>query len=345
MKRRDIIGGFAALPILATVLGGAAIAADQALIDAAKAEGKVVWYSAYLESLTAFIAKGFEEKYGIDVEYAHMRSGDMILRLTNEAQAGRIVGDVFDGPNMVPLYDAGLAATYIPDNASAYGPEIIAEEGLGVSPNAYYLTVAYNTDLVSEENAPKTFEDLLDPKWTGQMAISDSPTPTAGPGLVGGVLHKMGEEAGMAYLDKLVAQDIAIIAGNQRVALDHVISGEFPIALMTFNHHTAISQADGAPIDWVRFDPIVASRAFVSVVEGAPNPNAARLLVDYMLSPDGQQAFVEAGYIPTHPDVLPGSPEVRPDTGGFGNVFEVTVEDLSTKFNGWREIFEEKFGV
>lgn len=345
MKRRNLLGGIAALPLMTLTLGVPALAADQALIDAAKSEGTVVWYSGYLENqLLVPVAKAFEDKYGIKVEYARMNSADIILRMTNEKQADKLSVDVFDGSNLLPLYEAGMAASFIPEDAAAYAEGLVAKDGTWVAPNSNYLTVGYNTSMVSTDEAPKTPDDLLDPRWKDRMAISDSPNPTAGPGFVGAVLKTKGEEAGMEYLRALAAQNVTIIPANQKVVLDNVISGEFELGLMTFNHHSVIGQAKGAPVDWVRFDPVIASHTYVSAVEGGPHPNAGKLLVDYLMSEEGQQALAAADYIPNHPNVDAQTPELKPSVGGF-NVYAVTVDDLENDFDHWREIFKDLFGA
>ncbi len=345
MNRRALLGGIAAIPLALSVFAQEVSAADQALIDAAKAEGSVVWYSGYLvNELLVPVAAAFEAKFGIPVEYARMNSADIILRLTNEAAAGKISVDVFDGSNLVSLYDAGLAQSFTPEAAGAYSAASVDPNGLWVAPNSNYMTLAYNTDLVGDNEVPLTLDALLDPKWKGQMAITNSLNPTGGPGFIGAVFAEKGEEAGLDYLLQLAAQEVRIVPANQKVVLDGAIAGEYPIALMTFNHHSVIAQDVGAPVAWARFDPVVASRTYVSVAQGSPHPNAGKLLVDFLMSKEGQQLFADAGYIPDHPEVPPTVAELRPDAGGF-KTFDVTVDNLRDDLKHWTEVFKELFGA
>jgi len=318
-------------------------AADQNLINSAKAEGSVTWYTGFLvNEFVEPVAKAFEAKYGIRVEYARSSSSDIIMRVGNEARAGKIQADVIDGSNFVPLYKGGLALPYIPSNAREYPEGSVAKDGIWVSTNSNYLTLAYNTSLVSDAEVPNTFEALLDPKWSGKISITDSLNPTGGPGFVGAALTRMGEENGTQYLKKLATQKIVIIPANQKVVLDGVMAGEFPIALMTFNHHSVIGQKQGAPIEWARFDPVVASRTYVSIIKGGPHPNAGKLLVEFLMSQEGQALFAAADYIPNLPSVPPRDPRLRPDGGNF-KTFDITIEQLDKDFGQWRTVFKELF--
>src|SRR5690606_35714293 len=103
-------------------------------------------------------------------------------------------------------------------------------------------------DLVKEEDYPKSYEDLLDPKWKGRMAWTTSTSAGGPPGFIGMILDHMGEEKGMEYLRKLAEQDIINVPSNQRVVLDKVAAGEVPLGLSIYNYHVPISQAKGAPI-------------------------------------------------------------------------------------------------
>lgn len=321
-----------------------AAAASPALIDAARKEGSVVWYTGFLvNQLVVPVAKAFEAKYGVKVEYTRLNSADIMLRVTNEAAAGRMASDVFDGSNFVPLYRAGHADKFTPDSLADYGPGFGDPGGLWVATNSNYLTLAYNTDLVKASDVPLTLDALLDPRWKGKMGMTTSMNPTGGPGFVGAVLGTKGEKAGMAYLEKLAAQEIRNVPANQRVVLDQTIAGERPIALMTFNHHSVISAKKGAPVAWAKFDPVVATRTYASVTRGGPHPNAGRLLVDFLMSREGQALFAAAGYIPNHPAVPPSSPELRPDAGKF-KTFDVTVDHLANDFARWSAIYKKLFG-
>ncbi len=349
MKRRNFTFGLlagAALTAAGGLPGSSAFAASQELIDAAKAEGKVVWYTTMIvDQAVRPIVAAFEEKYpGIKVEFSRAGSGDTALKIINEGQAGRMMGDVFDGTaTFASIMPAGDVEPYVPESAAGIPDKFKDPDGYWHALNLYFLTTVYNTDMVSPDEAPKTYEDLLDPKWKDQMVWSVVPEPVAAPGFVGNMLMTMGDEKGMAYLDKLAEQHITNMTSSQRTVLDRVIVGDFPIGLMCFNHHVAIDQAKGAPVDWVRMEPLVSAASLLGLIKGGPNPNAGKLLIDYILSEEGQTVLASTGYLPVHPNVQAKVPTLLP-TGP--EPFEITFMSPSVvedKLKGWIAIINDKF--
>jgi iron(III) transport system substrate-binding protein len=337
----------AASVIAAIAAAGTAQAAgaDAALIEAARKEGQVVWYSTLIvNQITRPLALAFEKKYpGIKVQYSRATSTDVALKITSEARAGRIQADVFDGSNTVfPLGDAGLVESYQVESARPYPPELRDANGTWTALNVYFMTAGYNTDLVKGADIPKSFDDLLNPKWAGKMAWTTDPTVNGPPGFIQNILALKGEAPGMAYLKSLAAQKIVNIPASQRVVLDKVIAGEFPIGLMIFNHHAAISAEQGAPVAWARLEPLVSNANLISTVKGAPHPNAAKLFLEYVLSIEGQKEVAKSLYLPAHPQVQAQVPDLKPEAGAF-KARIVTPDMLRAGEKGWTAIYQDLF--
>lgn len=316
---RLVLSGLAAALAFATLPAHAA-GADAALVAAATKEGHLVWYSTLIvNQITRPLALAFEKKYpGISVQYSRAPSTDVALKITTEARAGRIQADVFDGTNTIlPLEDAGLVQPYIVESAKHYPAEFRDPKGLWTTMKLYFLTAAYNTDRVKGADIPKTFDDLLNPKWAGKMAWTTDPTSAGPPGFIQNILALKGQEKGMEYLKKFAAQKPVNVPASQRVVLDKVITGEFPLGLMVFNHHVAISAAKGAPVAWVKMEPVVSTANQISIVKGAPHPNAAKLFLEYVLSDEGQHQVAKAFYLPADPDVPAKVPTLKPKEGHF----------------------------
>ena len=201
-----------------------------------------------------------------------------------EAAASRVQADVFDGiSNMVPLKRAGIAAPFVPPAAALYPADMKDKDGYWHAILLYVFTPGINTTLVAKAAAPKTYQDLLDPKWRGRMAWN--PGSIAGAhGFVGNILMSMGEARGMEYLRALAVQRIVNIEASSRAILDQVIAGEYPIGLMMFNHHTVISAQKGAPSEWLAMEPVPVALDAVGILKAGPHPNAARLLVAFLTS-------------------------------------------------------------
>ena len=251
--------------------------------------------------------------------------------------------DVYDGTGTVgPLKDKGIAAKWLPDRAKELPPEYVDAEGYWVATNLYMLTPAYNTSMVEPGTEPKTYQDLLDPKWKGMMAWCATSSTSGAPGLVGLVLKTMGEEKGMEYLHALAKQDIANLSVSARQVLDRTIAGEYPIALQIFNHHAVLSAAEGAPSDWIPMSPVMANLSVTGLTAAAPHPNAGKLLLDFLISEEGQKIFQQAGYLPMDPNVPALTPDLKPDQGKFEAIF-FSPEDVTANLEHWTEIANEVF--
>ena len=342
---RYLNGLFAASMIaLSTGAAPPAIAADQALIDAAKKEGAVVWYtSQIINQLVVPEVTAFEKKYGVKVEYVRANTGDIVIRIDNEAKAGKVLADVFDGTSPVAVLKRdNRVMKWVPDVAKDFPKELVDPEGYWIADYIFVVVAAVNTDLVPAGTEPRTWQDILDPKWRGKMAWGSIPSSSAGPGFVGLVLREYGEQRGMAYLQQLATQKIAGIPTATRQVLDQVIAGEYPVALQAVNHHAVFSAARGAPVKWLPFEPAMINLGAVSVTAGAPHPNAGKLLVDFLVSEEGQAIFRDNDYLPANPKTKVRDPSLIPDGKTFrGTVF--TPEEIEAGMKRWETTFADLF--
>jgi iron(III) transport system substrate-binding protein len=209
-----------------------------------------------------------------------------------------------------------LVAPYIPSDAGKYPPELKDPNGRWNVLVLYFLTPAINTNLVSGPERPRTPQDLLDPKWRGRIAWSTAPSSGAAV-YVGSVLATMGEQKGMDFLRALSRQGIVNVDATNRAILDQVILGEYAISLNAFNHHAVLSAQKGAPVTWLRLEPISGLMHSVGLTRNAPHPNAGRLLIDFLTSQDGQRTLADVEYLPAMPAVAAKTPELKPEAGGF----------------------------
>lgn len=319
-------------------------AADQALIDAAKKEGKVVWYTTLiLQQLGAPIAEAFEKKYGVKVEATRNDPGETALRLLNEHRANNMQADVFDG-SFAPtaLIVEGVLAKYQPELARNWPKELLDANGYWTAHRLTVITPGYNTNLVKPADVPRDWNDLLDPKWKGRMAWGINPGITASTGFSGLVLKEWGEEKGMAYLRKLATQNIAGLKISARAVVDQVIAGEYPLALQILNDNVVISRNIGAPVAWIPMNPAFASVSVISVTSKARNPSAGRLLAEFVVSEEGQKIAADHDYIPVNPNVAPRDPTLRPDGVRFRAV-NFSPEDVDVSMPKWKKVYEELF--
>lgn len=342
-RRRILRSAMAMLSL--TCLADYSLAIDQALVEAAKKEGEVNWYtSLVVNQASRPIAAAFEKEYpGIKVRVTSGTANDLLLKLMAEGQANSMRGDVSHGGSAFgSLLKSGQVAQYVPVESKRYPEQYKDPSGFGTGHYISFLVPAINTDLVKEKDEPRNWNDLLDPKWAGKMAWTQQMTQGGPPGFIGATLSAQGPDQGMAYLKKLSQQKIVNVPANQRVVLDQVIAGQYPLALSTFSHHSELSLKKGAPVKWLKFEYVTGTVDPIFMMKGAPHPNAAKLFIEYVLSKKGQEIIQAADYIPADPQVPASIPRLKPETGGFKAVF-LPLQQVEADLPKWVKIYGELF--
>ena len=329
---------FAALPFFP------ARAAEQAVIDAAKKEGEVVWYTTQIvNQLAVPMAAAFKKKYGVEVKYIRANTTEVTLRVMNEAKAGRVQADVIDGTSTTSaLSKDGHILAWLPDAVKRFPKDMYAADSTWLATNIYILTPAFNTELVKTGTEPRTYDDLLKPQWKGKMVWGSSASSSAGPGFIGTVLKEMGPDKGRAYLDQLAKQQVTGLNVAARQVLDQVIAGEYVVALQIFNNHAVISAAKGAPSAWIPMEPATGLLSVASILKAAPHPNAAKLFLEFLISEEGQLLYKKADYMPADPNVPPSDPGLLPASGKFRAQF-FTPEEIDAEMPQWLKLFQQLF--
>ena len=156
---------------------------------------------------------------------------------------------------------------------------------------------AYNTNLIKKEDLPKTYQDLLDPKWKGKLGIEAKNQEWFST-----VALEMGEERGIKFFRDLVGKNGVSVRQGHTLLTNMVVSGEVPLALTVYNYMPEAAKKKGAPIDWIALDPAVARSNAIGIARHARHPNAALLFYDYFIS-EGQSSLVSMDYVPTNTSV------------------------------------------
>ena len=320
---------------------------QQKLIEGARKEGQVAFYSALIVNQALRpIAEKFGKKYPF-IKMTHWRadSEDIAQKVSAEVRANNVVGDVLEGTGVgEQAVQAGLLVPYTTPAIAAFPEPYRDPTNMWTPTRLSYYSIAYNTRLVPENKVPKTFEDLLDPQWKGRIAWrigSASGTPL----FITNLRLAWGEEKARAYFAKLKEQKIVNFgAGSARTLVDRVIAGEYAIALNIFAHHPLISKAKGAPVNSKLLDPVASTAATMGVVKGAKHPHAALLLIDFVLSKEGQEILLGADYFPADPSVPPARmlAPVVPKLAGVPENF-VGPDKLMKYTDSSEEIFRQLF--
>jgi iron(III) transport system substrate-binding protein len=281
---------------------------EQKLVDGAKKEGQVVIYSAAIVNQALRpLTEGFMRKYPfVKTTYWRAESEYLTTKIAAEVRANNVVADVLEGTGVGELVsEANLAWPYYTPMVEAYPQKYRDPKGLWTATRLSYYSMAYNTRIVAADKVPRTYEDLLDGQWKGKLAWRVGSASGAGL-FITNLRIAWGEEKAEAYLARLGEQRIINFgSGSARTLVDRVVAGEYPIALQIFAHHPLISKAKGAAINSQLLSPVPSTAATMVVPRGLRHPHAALLLIDYLLSKEGQTILSNAEYFPARPDVPP----------------------------------------
>ena len=268
---------------------------DPALVAAAKAEGKVTLYtSAFGHAFSMDVKRKFEKKYGISVELLDVRASELIERMRTEQAAGRFIGDVVQiGPSTT--YGAlreGLLQPYgsVP-NTRRLLPQYAATD-MVVPSYIYIYGILINTKLVKPADEPKSWKDLLDPRWQGKM-LADDQSSLGGGGIMFAALQRV---YGRVYHEKLAAQHPIFgrdVGNDER----RVARGEYPLRFPQLAQNALLLK--GLPVKMIiPPEGVPYARYDMAMQKNAPHPNAARLLMNYCLSDEIQLVYANAGLLP-----------------------------------------------
>src|SRR5437764_5855590 len=300
LTRRRLLQGTAALggAAFATRVLAAAPPAEpvtQALIEAAKKEGKIIYYTSIDLPVAEKIAKAFEAKYpGIAVRTERSGAERIFQRIGQEYSSNIHACDVAnssDAAHLIVWKRDGWLAPYVSEDVAKYPAEHKDADGMFASFRVTLSVIAYNNDLVKAEEAPKSFADLLDAKWSGKIV-------KAHPGYSGTILtatYQMARDLGWEYFEKLAKQKIMQVQSAadppKKLALgERAIMADGAEYVILQQHKTGkptapVYASEGSPL-------IIGPNA---MFKNAPNPNAARLFQSFCFSPEAQQLIIDVG--------------------------------------------------
>ncbi|MBI4593717.1 MAG: extracellular solute-binding protein [Candidatus Rokubacteria bacterium] len=298
-RRSLIVAALAALPLVALPAQ-----AQDARVEAAKKEGKVVWYTSLALPSAEKVAKLFEQAHpGIKVEVHRTGSQRVLQRVMQELSAGIKNADVIhtsDAGHFVLLKDKKLLMKYTPAGVDKFPAGFKDKDGYHYGLRATVSVIAYNTKILPAAEAPKTWKDLLDPKWKGKLV-------TAHPGYSGIIAtHVLAlvNLHGWDYFKKL-AENKPMLVQSAVDPPGVVASGERVVAANTADYNAYRTKKKGNPIEIVIPEegaPLIVSPTAITAF--APHPSAAKLFTDFTFSREIQQVLADSeGLYTGHPEV------------------------------------------
>jgi iron(III) transport system substrate-binding protein len=267
----------------------------QILVDGAKAEGKVVWYTS-LSGVYRELVDAFKRRYpDVAVEVYRAGSTDLGPRLLNEAQAGRYVADALEStPGLLMLLrERNLLKAYSSPELARYPDEAKTKADGGriywVTDREAYLGFGYNTREVAPAEVPKNFQDLLKPELKGKLAVT---TESSTSRVVGTLIKYKGEE----FVKRLKAQEIRLFKASSAGFLDLIAAGEVAGSFVVFQNQVAVKKEKRAPVDWVPLDVVPTNAGGSAIIANAPHPHAALLFTDFVIGAEGQKLMEQFRY-------------------------------------------------
>lgn len=278
----------------------------QARLEAgARAEGALLLYTSMDIEESQPIIEAFMKKYPFIRGEIYRASGeDVAQKIITEYRGRKYIADLFEGTgiDVAKMIKEGYAQAYYTPRAGAFPRQAKDAKGFWVATRYNILVAAWNTNLVSDADSPRTYEDLLNARWRGRIGIEASDQVW-----LGTLMELWGEAKAMEFFRALAAQGLQIRSGHTLLA-NLIVAGEIPMSPTIYNHRSELLKGRRAPIDWRPLQPAVAIPHVVALPKNAPHPNAAMLFIDFLLSREGQLELVKRGRIPAYPLVNANPP-------------------------------------
>jgi iron(III) transport system substrate-binding protein len=305
-------------------------------VEGAKKEGTVMLYTSMNVPDVNRLFEAFRRKYPfISPKSYTTRSAALLQRIVIEAQAGRHSVDVIqaNGYTVDIISKKGMTKKYASPESKAYPTKFRDPNGRWVATYIFCNVIGYNTKLLARAEAPRNYEDLLDPKWRGKMGLDDKQYIW-----FDGLLEAMGREKGLAFMKKLANQEIQFRSGNALMA-NLLATGEFAVLVNARPEQLDKLKHAGAPVAWAAPRPVTVNVLPIAIASQAPHPSAAALFTDYLLSAEGQTLLKE--------QATPARPGIADSDSCVSQSSEVFVNDISMeeRFNEVVGLYKKVFGL
>jgi iron(III) transport system substrate-binding protein len=267
------------------------------LVEAARKEGELSVYHVYPN--LPIVMEAFTKKYGIKVKAWRSGSENVLQRIATEARGGKFDVDIVQ--NNAPENEAAHREKLLQEVRSPYLKDLIPQaspahkEWVGITIDVF--SGAYNTTKVKKEELPKTYQDLLDPKWKGRLGIEAEDH-----GWFNTLVDTLGEKQGIKLFNDIVAANGVSVRKGHSLLATLAASGEVPLALTVYSWNPEQLKLKGAPIEMFTIQPVVAQFSTIAMTRKAPHPAAAALFYDFMLS-EGQQHLANLKYVATSKNI------------------------------------------
>jgi len=305
-------------------------------IEAGKKEGKVVIYGSLESDTTDAIKGAFTKKTGIEAEYWRASATKVMDRALSEYRAGKPLFDIIltnDNPMQI-MFKQGLFAKYNSPTAADF-PKDAIDPNLGPRYRNVVIGVVYNKDIIKPADAPKSLDDLVNPKYRGKIVMPDPTQHTTTTQWVASLWKLMGKEKADKYIHDLAAMK-PIFVESLLPAAERVATGETPIAI-TYVKYVIIYGKKGAPLDYVRLGKFMGDGHYVGLNSKAPHVNAGKAFIDYFLDDESMKTMANLGEFVNRKGVYPPLPDA--DKIQFVEMVDLDTKGFAEKKKEYQQIF------
>lgn len=301
---------------------------QQRLVAEAKKEESLTLYTSLTPANLDVLRADFEKKYGIKINVWRAGSDKALQRIMNEMKAGKAGFDLVhvDARELEVMHRENTLQQVKSPYMNALLSSAVPPHREWVATYMNPVVMAYNTDQVKKDELPKTYQDLLDPKWKGRLGVEAGDQEWFYT-----VIMEMGTDKGLKYFRDLVSTNGLSVRVGHSVLNNLVVAGDVPLALTVYGQMPILAKQKGAPIDWFTLEPTIATAFGIGLSRKAPHPSAAMLFYDYMIS-DGQKLLSQMHYVPTNKE-----------TGSSFKNLPFKVLDMAVfldEYEKWNTLFE-----
>ena len=312
---------------------------EQRLTEGAKKEGKVVVYSFTAADQLQPLLDEFQKRYSfIKPEHYRANATGVFNKFSTESRAGQTLADVIDisAGETHTLVQMGLIDPYLSSSREGIPKDFLDEKGYWAAHYHFVIALGVNTQHIKSAEAPKNYEELLNPKWKARFSLDP-----ADQDLFGALLLYWGREKALNYFRSLAKLDPRMITGHTQQA-NLVGAGEVHMAPWLYGYRPLQLKDEGAPVETRLFEPVLSNPAYLLLTKHSPHPHAAALLIDWALAADGGMKFFaeKFGRTPTRSGLKERFPQLRVD-----RYLVVKPEIVGPNFKEFTTLYNEIFAI
>jgi len=318
-----------------------AFAQSPELTQAAKKEGEVVVFGSLENDVAGAINSGFEAKYGIKVKYFRGSSTVIIDRVMTEHRTGKMSSDIVYTTAEPMKYinrEKGLLARYVSPSAKNYDKKLI-DDFFGPNYRSVIIGLLFNKSIIRPEDAPKSYDDFVNPKWKGKIAMGNpSLHDTTIDWLASLPIVFGSQQKANDWIKRLAALEPLMLDSMVPVG-ERLASGEVPLGI-AYPKYVQVWGRKGAPLDYVKGLPVyLGDGNYIAMTGKAPNPNAAKLFIDYFLGQESSEIMAGVGEFVNRQGIYPPIPGADQVVAKFVQMNTMSADEYSKKKEEYRQIF------